>query len=174
VDGSFGDIEDGGGFGVGGAGEGDEFEELDFAGVDGGEFIEGGVDGEEVGGGVTDGGELGEGDLLAAVAFEAFAAAGVIDEDAAHGAGGDGEEVVAVDEVDFGVGLEAEVGFVDEGGGGEGVAGAFAAELLAGDGAELGVELVDDLIERRSIAVLPGVEESCDGWACVGHTGRRT
>jgi hypothetical protein len=19
---------------------------------------------------------------------------------------------------------------------------------------------------------LPGVEESCDGWACVGHTGR--
>jgi hypothetical protein len=64
----------------------------------------------------------------------------VVNEDAAHEGGGDGEEVGAglpVDLLDAG---EAEIGFVDEGGGLEGVVGCFAAEVDGGDAAQFGVD----------------------------------
>jgi len=124
-----------------------QFDDLGFAGIEAGEFFECLVEGDDLGsviGGVEE--LFFEGDLLEAAApFGGIAGAGVVDEDVAHGAGGDAEEVGAGMGVEVaGVG-EAEIGLVNEGGGGEGVAGGFAAEEGAGDAAEFVVDEGEEL-----------------------------
>jgi len=171
MDGGLGNVEYGRGLRVGAAAEGNEFDQLDLTRIKGPELFERGVDREQIVGGVADGGELFECDLLAAVAFEAFPAAGVVDQNTAHGAGGNAEKVLAVDQVDLAVTLQPEVGFVDKGCGGEGVARPFAAELLAGDCSQLGVKLLHNLIERRSIPFLPGLQKFGNGGTRIVHIG---
>lgn len=148
ADGAFGDAEE---FGDDDFGETCEEAELDDAGgvgVVGFEAIEcggdfGGVDGGIEGLWGCGVGEVGVDAGAIAAAFFAGAGAGVIDEDLAHGAGGEAEEAGAVGgregagEGSVGVGgAELEVDLVDEGGGVEGVAGAFAGELGLGKGSE--------------------------------------
>lgn len=60
-------------------------------------------------------------------------------------------------------GGEAKVGFVDEGGGGEGVAGSFAAEEGAGDAAEFVVDEREKLFARLFIAFAEAEEKLGDG-----------
>ena len=67
----------------------------------------------------------------AAAALLAALAAGVLDQDAAHGLGGGGEEVAAVGEGLVRVGRQAQVGLVDQGGGVERLARLLAGHLRA-------------------------------------------
>lgn len=68
------------------------------------------------------------------------AAAGLIDEDAAHEEGGDSEEVGAAFPLDRGLAEEAEVSFVDEGGGLEGCAGGLVAHVRAGEAVKVVID----------------------------------
>lgn len=119
-----GDFEDFGDFFGGVAEEVAEFEDVGGALVHAGEGVEGvverenffGVDGVgEDGGVVSRFIEAGEGGATAA--FGGLAAAGGVDQDMAHGALGDADEVVAVGDGVFTAGELAGVGFVDEFGG---------------------------------------------------------
>lgn len=142
-----------------------KFDDLGFAGVEAGEFFQGVVEGDDLGGVIGGVDELFfEGDFLeAAAAFGGIAGAGVVDEDVAHGAGGDAEEVGAGVGVEVvGVG-EAKVRFVDKGGGGEGMAGRFAAEEGAGDAAEFVVDEGEELFARLFIAFAKAEEKLRDG-----------
>src|SRR5687768_15530886 len=98
-------------------GEVAELDELGLFGVFFGELGQGVVEGDQV---VGRGGE-GEAGLVevdaaeAAAAFGSGAAAGLLDEDSAHGLGGGGEEMpAAVPVLDARRVDEADVGFVDE------------------------------------------------------------
>lgn len=130
--GRLGDVEDLGSlFG----GEPDEVTQLDQFGlgrVDGRELLEGFVEGEELvlsaGGGDVDVIHL---DPLGSPTMAlGTLASGPVHEDAPHGLGGSGEEMGAVLPVWLCIGAEAEPGFVDQGGGLEGVSGGFAGHLL--------------------------------------------
>lgn len=116
-------------------------------------FLEGGE-------GIVEGGEFAvleiadiggsiELDLSMATAADlGVAAPGVIDKEAAHAFGGDGDEVLLVFE-DHGVlggAEEVEVDFVDEGGGLEGVIAAFALHVMLGEFAELGIDERHELV----------------------------
>ena len=57
----------------------------------------------------------------------------MVDEDAAHGASGDGEEVGAIGDAGALLAGEPQPGLVDEGGGRQGVSLALTAELALGD-----------------------------------------
>ena len=142
--GGAGDPEDAGGVFLVEPGEEPELDELGFAFVEGAEFFKRVVDGEEgfggdrfVGFGIGDG----EGDtVVVAASFLAFGGAGVVDEYATHDLGGEHHEVVFGVDVDL-VGVdEAEEDLVDEGGGLEGVVGAFGIHHLACEGFEFVVE----------------------------------
>lgn len=151
------DAEGLGGVVDGHAGEEPHLDGTGFAVVEGGEFGERDVEGDEVGAEVVGrgGDDAGfvEGDAVsAAAAFEAVGVAGVVDEDAAHGLGGDGEEVGTAGEACLGLVDELEVGLVDEGGGLEGVAGAFASEEGAREGAELVVDEWEEGIDSAGVA----------------------
>jgi len=150
LDGADVDAEFGGGLVAGDAGEEEEFDDLSGAGVFGFEFVEELIEEEEgfevVGGGVCF--FVGEFDAdLAAASAEGDLGAGVLDEDAAHLAAGEGEEVGGVVHGDLFAEEEADDGFVDEGGGLEGVVVAFVAEEVAGDGAEGGVDEGEEAVE---------------------------
>jgi hypothetical protein len=87
-------------------------------------------------------------------------AAGVVDEDLAHGLGGGGEEVSAVGDVGEGVAVEeSEEGLVDEGAGLEGVSGPFAAHEPAGDAAQLVVDGADESLRGVVAAVADLAED---------------
>jgi hypothetical protein len=58
---------------------------------------------------------------------------------------------------------EAHVGFVDQGGGLEGVAAAFASHLSAGHATEFVVEQADELGDGLGVALSGAVEEICNG-----------
>lgn len=178
------DAEGLGGLFRGGTEEAIEFEELDLAGVEFFEFFEGEVEVEEVGGGGVDPGDVvvqGNEGVFTAAALAAFGAS-VVDEDQAHKAGGEGEEVLTVLEIGFALGQELEVEFVDERGGLEGVAGAFGAKVRFGDAPELGVDGGQDLLEGLLIAIVPFSEQrgyvrrvhDCKGYhGSGGRRGRR-
>src|SRR5262245_17919303 len=90
-----------------------------------GEMFQGGVDGGSLFVGQAGGVGAGEVEALpAASVFGAAFAAGVLDQDAAHGFRGGGEEVTAAVPVEtVGGPDQAEVGLVDEGGGLQGLVG---------------------------------------------------
>jgi hypothetical protein len=170
-DGAFGDAEGFGDFVDVHAAEEAEFDDLGLAGVDGSEFFEGFVECEDVFvflGGEGDG--FVEGDAgSAAAAFIALVGAGVVDEDAAHGLGGDGEEVVFALPIDAGLVDEFHVGFVDEGGGLEGVVEAFLGEVVAGQSAEFVVNEREELVGGTLVAALQLGEYLGDIFAWGGH-----
>jgi hypothetical protein len=143
-DGAGGDAEGLAGFLNTESAEEAEFDEFGKAGVVKFEAGEGGVEGEVAieGGFDADGGFVEVDEIAGALAFAGAAGAGLIDEDAAHGAAGDGEEVGAIIEGAGGA-VEAEVGFVDEVVGLEGAGVAFAAEEKGGEALELFVGGLD-------------------------------
>ena len=82
---------------------------------------------------------------LTAVA-DGFFLSGAVDEDASHGFGGRDVEVAAVVPTGFGfVAGNTEIGFVNEGGGAEGLAGRFVGHFLRGEFAQVVVEGGKDL-----------------------------
>ena len=84
----------------------------------------------------------------------------MVAEDAAHDCGGDAEEVRAALPGDVLLLDEAEVGFVDEGGGLDGVAGALAAHVVAREPPQLVVDQRHQAFERRLVTVAPVDEQS--------------
>ena len=88
----------------------------------------------------------------AAAAFLAVGRLGIVQQDAAHDLGGDAEEVGTILPAGAALIDELQVGLVDEGSGLQGMAGALAAELGAGDPFELLVDERRQLIHHRSIA----------------------
>lgn len=123
-----------------------EFEDVGGALVYAGEGVQGvverndffGVDGVGEDGGFESGFVEGRGSG-ASSALGGLAAASGVDQDVAHGALGDADEVVAIGDGVFAAGQLAGVGFVDEFGGGPLAAG-FAAEQVPGRRAQGTVE----------------------------------
>jgi len=170
-DGGLRDAQGVGGFGGGQAPEVDEFDELAFSGIDLVEFAQKGVDDQDVEGrfGCDQSGFV-EGDLAgAASAFGAIAGAGVVDQDLAHGAGGDSEEVGAVFEID-GCADELDVGFVDEGGGAKGLIAPGGTEAIGGEGFQLGMDVGQERVKGLFVALAGTVKEFRQG---EGGWGRR-
>ena len=90
------------------------------------------VEGDRRSGGEAEG--IVEGEFLGvAAALEGVLGAGVVDEDAAHELGGYAEEVGTALPGYAGLVDELHVGFVDEGGGLEGVVRSLAAHVVGGD-----------------------------------------
>jgi hypothetical protein len=95
--------------------------------------------------------------------------AGVVDEDLTHDVGSEADEVGAAVPVDVFAG-EAEVGFVDEGGGLESVVGALAAHVGLGEAVELGVDEREEALGGGGVAVVHSLEElSYFSGAGIGH-----
>ena len=166
MEGAGGNAGEGGDFFPGETSEVLEFDELGAVGIDLGEFFEGFADGDDF---VVGDGGLDAGDALVdldviATAFLGVAGTGAFDEDAAHRFGGGTEEVAAVvpelSGLGFGV-VEAEPGFVDEGGGADGLGG-FVGGLVLGDAAQLVVDQRDEIG-----GVAGGVAGGC-GWGIDG------
>ena len=86
----------------------------------------------------------------------AASAASLFDEDAAHGLCGGGEEVVAA--VKLLVAGEAQIRFVDQGGGIERLARLFVSQLGRGDPAQLVVEQRQELLRGLRVALLNGFQ----------------
>jgi hypothetical protein len=84
----------------------------------------------------------------------------VVAQHPAHDAGRDAEEVRAVLPADILLFDEAEVGFVDEGGGLDGVAGALAPHVVAREPPQLVVDQRHQPRERRLVAVAPLDEQA--------------
>lgn len=94
-----------------------------------------------------------QGDLFdVAAAFAGLVAAGVVDQDLAHQVGRDAEEVGAAFPFDAGLVYEAEIGFMDEGGGAEGVFLAFIAHVGAGEPAQFGIDQGQEGIDSGVIS----------------------
>ena len=112
-----------------------EFDNFGLVGIELLEPIEGFiefVEGDRGTGGQADG--VVEGDFLGvAAALEGVLRAGMVDQDATHELGGDPEEVGAALPGNAGLVDELHVGFVNEGGGLEGMVGAFAAHVVGRD-----------------------------------------
>jgi len=160
-DGAGGDGEGFGGLLNGEAGEDAEFDDGGLLGVELGEGakrIVDGFDGNALG---LEGGdgfiEGGKGEAVAALG--GGAGAGMIDEDAAHEGGGEGEEVGAALPIDAVVADEFEPGLVDEGGGLEGVAGSFVLKVVSGEAAEFVVGEGSEFVESGGFAGAPSEEQ---------------
>ena len=154
-----GGVEGGGGFGIGAAEVEHELDDAGGAGVELFHLCEGVFQGQE--------GFRGEGGAGAVeevgvdgLAFEGGAGAGTVNQDLAHGAGGEGEEVVAVGDVFGEAGGELfSVEITDEDGGGEGGVGGFAGGEAAGDALEFGVDDGDGLLLGEFVAEQGFAEE---------------
>jgi hypothetical protein len=83
----------------------------------------------------------------------------MVDENPAHHAPGDREEVCPVVQLDAGLIDETEVHLVGESGGLKGVVGTFAPEVAARQASELLVDLRHELIEGGTIAAPRSQEE---------------
>lgn len=104
-----------------------------------------------------------DGEMGGAVpALLGVAVTGTVAEDTAHHLGGGGIEFQAAVEIDGMLLDEAEVGFVDEGGGLEGVASAFAGEVAGGEAAKFGVDEGDECLQGGGVAGAPAAEELGD------------
>lgn len=142
-------MEDGGGFVDGEAAEVTQFDDVGLAGIELGEAGEGGIEEAEI--------DIGRGGVerrcgLFDDADRDGAAAGFIDEDAAHEECGDAEEVGAAFPFDGGLAKEAEVSFVNEGGGLEGCAGGLVAHVRAGEAVEVVVDEGDERVPGFGLA----------------------
>ena len=169
----FGDVEDAGGLFGREADEVPELHELGLLGVEGGEPLEGVVEGEELV--VLDGRrevESVEFDVFGAgPVAEGALASGAVDEDAAHGLGGSGEEVGAILPMGLSVRAQPEPGFVDEGGGLECLAGGFAGHLLGGHLTQLGIDEFEETLGGAGVAAADRGEDLGDVTHGVGRTG---
>ncbi len=155
-DGASGDFaaQDFGDFDGGEAAEEFQLDDAGLAGVGLGEFIESVVEPDHVGVGAggeaveIDGGAFG----VVAAALGGEALAGVVDEDAAHDAGGHADEVGAAlpgHAVEL---ADLQVGFVDERGGLERMAGALLMEDGGGEAPEVLVEQGGEFVEGVVVA----------------------
>ena len=100
--------------------------------------------------------------LVIAAVFETGFAAGRLDENAAHGFGGGGEEVAAaVPGLRIAAVDEADVGFVDEGGSGKCLAGFFFAQSRGGEFTEFVVDEWEELAGGVRIALFDGGKDLC-------------
>jgi hypothetical protein len=90
----------------------------------------------------------------------------MIDEDAAHQVGREGQEVGAARPFEACLTGEAQIGFMDDGGRLKRVVVSFAAELPGGDASKLSVNQGEDLLRRRPVSCAPALQEICDG-ICV-------
>jgi hypothetical protein len=164
LDGAGGDLEDLGAFFDREAAEEAELDDTGGAFVGFGEAGEGFVELHDLAaaaGGEDDGLVEGQ-EVEAAAAFAGDVFAGVVDEDAAHDAGGDGVEVRAVLPVGDLQVDELEVGLVDEGGCLEGVVAFFAAHVAAGDDVKFVVDGRDQPGSGVLVACLEPVKEGSD------------
>src|SRR5262249_48110865 len=97
-----------------------------------------------------------------ATAFRAPLAPGVVDEDAAHGLGGGGEEVAAAVPV---LGLlaadQSEVGIVDEGGRLEGLPGPLLGQSCRGESAQFVVDQGQQLGGGLRVSGRRVIKEAC-------------
>lgn len=144
-DGAGGDVEGVGGFGDGESTEGAKFDDATHARIDVGKLVEFFVERENVEGLFRSRKEiaLDQHSVSVAASFDGIAFLGVVDEDASYDGGCSGEELRAVP-IDGGIGIgEAEIGFVDEGGGLEGVVVSFAGHVSGGEGFQLVVDGFD-------------------------------
>jgi hypothetical protein len=179
VDGGLGGVEELGCFFGSEAEEETQLDHAAFLGVDFFEFFEDAIEVDHFGVAGVDPGELFmEGDGNSAITFLTAFGAGVVDEDAAHEAGGEGIEVFAVFEFEGALANEFEEELVDDGGGLEHALGALAAEEGAGDDAELGVDHFEQGFDRRGFAFTPLVQKHSDlTWVrqgCSPLEGART
>ena len=95
-------------------------------------------------------------------ALTAGLAAGVLDEDAAHGLGRGGEEVAAAVPARVVRPDEPEVGLVDQGRGLERLARLLLRQPLGGELAQLVVDQRQELLGRLRVALLDGREDAGD------------
>jgi hypothetical protein len=163
LDGARGDLEEGSDLFDG---ETAEVAELDDAGLAG--IVRG-----EAGEGLIDGGDFVEaigGDGEVVVHFDAVEAsgaslgvvlAGVVDEDLAHDVSSEADEVGAVVPVNVFAG-KADISFVDESGGLEGVVGALAAHVGPGEAVQLRVDEGEETVGGGRIAGVHGFEDLGD------------
>src|SRR5206468_1646933 len=86
----------------------------------------------------------------------------IIDEDAAHGARGDGEKLRAIGPLRARLVDQPQVGLVNQCGGAERVVGALAPELVVGDAAQLFVDDGEQPIHGAGVAGPPGKEQIGD------------
>ena len=102
--------------------------------------------------------------LPSAAVFAAFLAPCFVDENAPHGLGGSKEEMAPAIPRLFGiVADETQIGFVDQGGGVEGLSRFFVGEFLGGEFAQLVVDQRQQLIGGVQIALLDGLQNLGDG-----------
>lgn len=165
-DGGGGDTHDLGGFLDGEAAEEAELDKLGLVGVELLEAIEGFV--EFVEGNFGDRGDSNAvfdiQHLGVPSPFLGALVAGVIDKDPAHELSGDTKEVGAALPVDTGLVDQLHVGFVDEGGGLQGVVGPFAAHVVRRNSAKFGVDDREQLIVCAGCA-LAGIGEELGDFA---------
>ena len=88
----------------------------------------------------------------------ALAAAGVVDQQAPHGAGGDGEKAAAVLGRDPPLVEQAQIHLVDQRRGAQGVVRPLAAERPPCHLAQLAVDQGDDPVERLAVPVAPAFQ----------------
>src|SRR5205814_1059266 len=100
--------------------------------------------------------------LGAGAVFCGELAAGVVDEDAAHGLGSGAEEMGAIFK---GLVAESHPRFVDEGGGLEGMAGLLAGHLRTGELAQFGIYLRQQGAGGFGLAALNSVQKERE----IGH-----
>ena len=139
VGGARGDAEIVGRFAEGSTAEVTQAHELGHPRVDRGQSVEGLVDREDVVIGVASGKAVQvDRHLPPRPALGCHAGAGVVNEDSPHGLGGGGEEVAAA--VELLISDQPQVGFVNQRGGVEGVAGGFGGHARGGELPELIVD----------------------------------
>src|ERR1051326_6142238 len=83
------------------------------------------------------------------------AAARVIDQHVAHDAGGDGEEMATVCEIELGRAGHAQISFVHDGGAGEGGLRRFELQVVARHALKLVVDERHELLKRGLVAPAP-------------------
>ena len=134
--------------------------------VDRGQSVKGLVDREDVVIGVASGKAVQvDRHLSPRPTVACHAGAGVVNEDSPHGLGGGGEEVAAA--IEQLISDEPQVGFVNQRGGVEGVAGGFGGHARGGELPELIVDERQQLSSGAAVAGLGGFEELGD----LGHCG---
>ena len=135
-----------------GFGEADEefqFDDAGLAGIDLLQALERLIDSDDVGIGMSGGGGILQGGLSSAAAAPfSQTGAGMIDENAPHDSGCEGEEVAAVLDFDGGLAEEADIEFVDQGSGLQRVVLAFPHQGAAGENTQLVIELLDEGVAR--------------------------
>lgn len=101
-------------------------------------------------------------------AFAGLAAATVVDEDVAHGEGGQAEEVFAVEDAALEAD-EAEVELGDQAGGLDGTTYGFVADEAGGDAAQGGIDEAKGEGACGGVAILAEGEQLGEAW--FGHGG---